>query len=101
MKDVEQEPTEERRVPEDEQPLALSAAEEAGTLPDEDRREEEDVVPEEPAVVVPCDTCTALDKAGVGTVLEKQGHGWKLKMVDGGTVILTEGQTITEALHAR
>ena len=85
MTDLELEPTEERRVPEDEQPLALSAAEEAGTLPDEDRREEEEAVPE---VVVPCDTCTALDKAGVGTVLEKQGHGWKLKMVDGGTVML-------------
>ena len=75
------------------QDAAMEAAFEAGTLPEEDRRAP-DVIP----IVEPCATCTAMEAAAVGTTLERQLHGWKLKMQDGGTVRLTEGETITLAL---
>jgi len=75
------------------QPSAMEAALLAGTLPEEDRRA--------PDVPEPCEVCTELERAGVGSTIERQLHGWKMKFVNGGTVVLTEGATITGALHQR
>ncbi len=53
----------------------------------------------EAAIGKSCGVCATLDTAGTGTVLEKQLHGWKVKFMDGGTVNLSEGATISLALH--
>lgn len=39
-----------------------------------------------------------LSNGGVGTSIERQSHGWKLKFVDGGTVIFGEGETPAKAI---
>lgn len=39
-----------------------------------------------------------LSNGGIGTTLERQSHGWKLKFVDGGTVLQNEGVTIANAM---
>jgi hypothetical protein len=40
----------------------------------------------------------ALEQAGVGSVFEKTPTGWRVKWVDGGTVVNVEGATIVDAL---
>ena len=112
MTDIEEVPgvAEDQRAPD--QDTAIEEAFVAGTLPEEDRREEPVVEDSgdatapfeiEPPVnynpPTPDEAYQALDDAGVGTVLEKQAHGWKLKLVRGGTVLLSEGATISLALH--
>ncbi len=49
-----------RRVPVDEQPIALSIAEEAGILPDEDRRHDEPELVMESSAPDPIDAASAL-----------------------------------------
>ncbi len=83
----------------DDQDTAIEEAFIAGTLPEVDRREPDVQGGESTPVEEPCPVCAMLDAAGVGTTLERQLHGWKVKLMDGGTVILSEGATISLALH--
>jgi hypothetical protein len=41
-----------------------------------------------------------LEKAGVGSVFEKTASGWKVKYVDGGTVINVSGPSIYSAMQS-
>lgn len=81
---------EDQRAPLDEQPLALAVAEELGTLPADDRRVSADPVA--------CPSCAIVDHAGIGSMFERQPHGWKVKYMDGGATLFCEGATITLAL---
>jgi hypothetical protein len=89
MTDLEDVP--ERRA--EDQDGAIEVAFVDGTLP------EEEPIEAPPFVTIECPDCATLNNSGVGTRLEKQAHGWKLSLVDGGTIVLSEGATITLALH--
>jgi len=41
-----------------------------------------------------------LAKAGVGSTFEKTAHGWKVRYVDGGTVINVDGPSIYAAMSS-
>ncbi len=104
---------EEHRAPDDEQPIALAIAEELGTLPDVDRRHEEEiatvatVTSDEPAMVLDGGYVEAdahrndawvIETAGIGSVFERVAQGWKVRYVDGGTTIFVEGPSLGEAV---
>lgn len=39
-----------------------------------------------------------LSAGGVGTIVERQSHGWKVKYMSGGTALLSEGESLGQAL---
>ena len=88
------EPIVEHRVPDDLQPIALSQAEEVGTLPDTDRREPEAPIGETVAEA----TIRLLTQAGGGTSLLKEHNGdWRILYMKDGRQLQLTGKSIPEA----